>query len=62
MRVSVDHALCEANGICVGIMPGVFDLDDDEVLQVRQKELTDDEVGRAREAALSCPKSALRVD
>lgn len=28
-RVAVDHDLCEANGICVGIDPEVFYLDDE---------------------------------
>jgi ferredoxin len=30
MRVEVDHDLCEANAICVGIDPAVFELDDDD--------------------------------
>ena len=61
MRVSVDQALCEANGLCVGILPEVFDLDDDEVLQVREGELAEDEVERGRLAVTTCPKRALMV-
>lgn len=59
MRVSVDRALCEANGLCVGILPEVFDLDDDEVLQVREGELAGDEVERGEQAIITCPKRAL---
>ena len=61
MRVSVDHALCEANGLCVGILPEVFDLDDDELLQVREGALAADEEGRARLAVTTCPKRALAI-
>ncbi|GLZ31792.1 ferredoxin [Lentzea sp. NBRC 105346] len=61
MRVSVDHALCEANGLCVGILPEVFDLDDDELLQVREGVLTDDEEERGRLAVTTCPKRALAI-
>jgi ferredoxin len=62
MKVSVDPVLCEANGVCVGIAPDVFDLDDDEVLQVRPGELVGDESERVIQAVLSCPRNALRVN
>ena len=62
MRVSVDQALCEANGLCVGILPDVFDLDDDEVLQVREGELAGDEEERGRLAVITCPKRALTAE
>ena len=39
MKVAVDPALCEAHGQCMSILPEVFDLDDDEVLQIREGEL-----------------------
>jgi ferredoxin len=61
MKVSVDPVQCEANGVCVGIAPEVFDLDDDEVLQVRPGELAEDETERVSQAVLSCPRNALRL-
>lgn len=61
MKVSVDPVLCEANGVCVGILPAVFDLDEDEVLQVRPGELAEAEVESAREAVAACPRNALRL-
>lgn len=60
MKVDVDPALCEAHGECMSILPEVFDLDDDEVLQIREGELTGDEVPLAERAVASCPKGALR--
>lgn len=34
MDVEVDFDRCEANGVCVGIAPEVFDLNDDDELIV----------------------------
>jgi len=61
MEVSVDPVMCEANGVCVDIAPDVFDLDDDEVLQVRAGELAGEEAERVTRAVMSCPRNALRV-
>ena len=60
MKVEVDPALCEAHGECMSILPEVFDLDDDEVLQIRDGELDDGEVPLAERAVASCPMGALR--
>jgi ferredoxin len=61
MKVDVDPALCEAHGECVSILPAVFDLDDEEVLQIREGEVRSDEEERAELAVKSCPKGALRL-
>ena len=58
-RVVVDHDECEANAVCVGIAPEMFELDDDEVLHILVEEPDGDLAGRAREAVDSCPKRAL---
>ncbi len=34
MRVVVDRDLCEANGVCAGLAPEVFDLDDEDYLHI----------------------------
>jgi ferredoxin len=61
VEVSVDPVQCEANGVCVDIIPEVFDLDDDEVLQVRAGELAPDEEERVIRAVAACPRNALRL-
>jgi ferredoxin len=61
VKVSVDPVQCEANGVCVDIAPEVFDLDDDEVLQVRPGELAADEVEPVARAVAACPRNALRL-
>ena len=37
MRVRVDRELCESNGVCVRLVPEVFELDDDDRLRVAQE-------------------------
>jgi ferredoxin len=61
MKVEVDPSICEAHGVCTSILPEVFDLDDEEVLQIRDGELAEDEVKRAEQAVVSCPMGALRL-
>jgi ferredoxin len=59
LKVVVDPDECEANAVCVGIAPEVFDLDDDEVLHILVETPDGELLDRAREAVDSCPKRAL---
>ena len=60
-RVVVDLDECEANAVCVGIAPEMFDLDDDEQLHILIEEPDGELAERARTAVDSCPKRALFV-
>jgi ferredoxin len=62
MEVKVDFDRCEANGVCVGIAPDVFDLDDDDNLLVAQPEDTPANVALMEEAVAQCPRAALRLE
>ena len=42
MEIGVDRSLCEANAVCVGFAPDVFDLDDDEELVIQPGPIPDD--------------------
>lgn len=59
MEISVDPQLCEANGVCVGLAPGVFALDEEERLQIQQPDPGSPEVERVVKAVSLCPKGAL---
>lgn len=61
VRIEIDRNACEANGVCVGVVPEALELGDDDVLHLRLTLLPADLEQRAREAARSCPKQALRV-
>ena len=39
MRVAVDRDLCEANGVCTGLAPEIFDLDDEDYLHILAAEV-----------------------
>jgi ferredoxin len=61
MRVAVDRDLCEANGVCAGLAPEVFDLDDEDYLHILQPEVPAGQADPVRRAVASCPKIALRL-
>jgi len=61
MKIVVDHDECEANAVCVGILPDVFEVDDEDNLTVHQEYPPDDILGKVREAVDSCPKRALAL-
>jgi ferredoxin len=58
-KLTVDPDECEANAVCVGIAPEIFDLDDDENLHILIEEPEGELLSKAREAVDSCPKRAL---
>jgi ferredoxin len=59
MRVEVYPDECEANAICCGIAPDVFELDDDDNLTILRAEVPAGDEERVRRAINSCPKRAL---
>ncbi|MFC9993285.1 ferredoxin [Nocardia sp. NPDC127526] len=61
MKLTVDLDQCEANGICVGIAPDVFDLDDDDVLHIVESEVTEANKADIETAVAQCPKAALKL-
>jgi ferredoxin len=62
VRVTVDPKACEANGVCAGIAPEVFDLDDEDVLEIVLPEPPPELHERVRRAVDACPKRALYLD
>jgi ferredoxin len=59
MRVEVDHDRCEGNAVCVGIAPGLFDLDDDDYAVMKVDQIPADQVELAEQAVAECPRAAL---
>ncbi len=60
-KIDVDFGLCESNGVCMGIIPEVFDLDDQDYLHVLTDDVTPDNEGPVREAVRQCPRQAIRI-
>jgi ferredoxin len=62
MRVKADYDLCEANGVCEGIAPDTFELDDDDNLNVLDDQVTEANEFQIEQAVASCPKAALSIE
>lgn len=61
MRVVVDYDQCDSNGLCAVVAPEIFELDDDDVLQVRAPHPEAGQWPQADEAARACPKLAITL-
>ena len=61
MKIVVDHDECEANAVCVGILPDIFEVDDEDNLTVHQEYPSADQLEDVRKAVDSCPKRALAL-
>ena len=60
-KISVDWDLCESNGICEAMAPDVFELDDDDMLQVEDPAVTDENRERVQRAVAGCPRAAISI-
>jgi ferredoxin len=61
VRVEVDRDACEANAVCAGLVPEVFEVDDEDNLHILVAEIPAELADRVRHAVGSCPKAALRL-
>jgi ferredoxin len=61
MRVHVDYDLCESNALCMGILPEVFDVRDDNFLYLLTEHPPNEQRERLLLAVASCPKQAISV-
>ena len=61
MRIEVDWDLCESNAVCMGILPEVFQVGDDDMLTVLNPEVTPENEGLVREAVRQCPRQAISI-
>ena len=60
-KIEVDWGLCESNGVCMGIIPEVFQLEDDDTLTVLQEDVTPENEKQVREAVRQCPRQAISI-
>jgi ferredoxin len=60
-KIEVDFGLCESNGVCMGVMPEVFRLEDDDTLTVLQDDVTPDNEDQVLEAIRQCPRQAISI-
>ena len=60
-KIDVDWGLCESNGVCMGVIPEVFQLEDDDTLTLLQEEVTPDNEELVLEAVRQCPRQAISI-
>jgi ferredoxin len=61
MRVVVDYDLCESNALCMGILPQVFEVRDDDFLYVLDEHPPEELREKVMEAVRTCPKNAISL-
>ncbi|MHB1987256.1 MAG: ferredoxin [Acidimicrobiales bacterium] len=61
MHVVVDYDLCESNAVCMGILPEVFEVRDDDFLYVLDDHPGEQYRERVMDCVRSCPKQAISV-
>jgi ferredoxin len=62
MRVVVDFDQCESNALCMGILPEVFEVRDDDFLYVLNEDPPEKLREKLMEAVRSCPKNAISIE
>jgi len=62
MRVVVDFDQCESNALCMGILPEVFEVRDDDFLYVLEENPPEELRDKLMEAVRACPKNAISIE
>jgi len=62
VKVKVDYDVCEANAVCAGLVPEVFEVADEDNLHILVAEVPPALADGVRHAVRSCPKAALSVE
>jgi ferredoxin len=61
MRPTVDITRCEGNGICAGVAPEIFTVNENDQAEVLEDDIPPSLEANARYAVMSCPVSALSI-
>ena len=62
MRVVVDYERCESNGYCMGLVPQVFDLRDDDNIYLLTEHPDEALRPDVERAVAQCPRQALSLE
>lgn len=60
-KIEVDFGLCESNAVCMGIIPEVFQVDEQDYLHVLQEDVTPENEALINEAVRQCPRQAISI-
>lgn len=62
MKIIVDYDLCEANAVCMAEAPEVFQVDDEDNLQILDEHPAEALRAKVEAAVRLCPKQALKLE
>jgi ferredoxin len=62
VRIVVDYDRCESNAVCMGILPEVFEVRDDNFLYVLDESPPEALRAQVEEAVRSCPTQAISIE
>jgi ferredoxin len=62
VRIIVDRDLCESNAVCMDVEPSVFEVDDNDELQILNEHPDEALRPKMEEAVRRCPKQALSIE
>jgi ferredoxin len=61
MKVKVDFDLCESNAVCMGILPEVFEVREDDFLYILDENPPEALRPKLEECVASCPRAAISI-
>lgn len=61
MRVVVNRGLCTGQAMCESIAPDIFEINDDDELEVKSAQVPDSRLGDVQRAVKCCPNAALSL-
>ncbi|HEV2361369.1 MAG TPA: ferredoxin [Acidimicrobiales bacterium] len=61
MKIVVDYDRCESNGLCMGILPEVFEVRDDDFMYVLNENPPEEYRAKVLQAINACPTQALSL-
>lgn len=62
MKIKVDYDLCEANAICMKVAPELFQVDDNDELNVLNETPGEELRAKLQECVRRCPRQALAIE
>jgi ferredoxin len=62
MKIVVDYDQCASNGVCMGILPEIFEVRDDGFLYVLNDHPAEALRDQVVEAVNSCPTGAISIE
>ena len=61
MKITVDQDACQSSGMCTGLAPALFELDEDGLVVLLDANPGEDLRDAAEQAARNCPVAAITV-